>query len=150
MRVWRPRGGAEAHTQRQCGSARARAKRKRGLKVDSSNYMVSLRNPKRSARSARPSASPTLPCPSARATYGPHGRLALVPQGCNRPCSQAFPQQEQSFPSRQIPKVTIFSRIHSAKYWKSWISLLPFLNFDFAFHLFLSFSTFIAFSRFPF
>ena len=87
-------------------------------------------------------------CP--RTTCGPHGRLALVPQGCNRPCSQAFPQQERSFPSRQIPKLTVFSTIHSAKYWKSWISLLPFLNYDFAFHLFLSFSTFIAFSSFPF
>ena len=56
-------------------------------------------------------------CP--RAMCGPHGRLALVPQAFNHPCSQVFPHQERPFPSRQIPKVTVFSTIHTAKYWKS-------------------------------
>ena len=40
-------------------------KAKKSLKVEGWDYMVSLPNPKRSARSARPSAFPTLPCPSA-------------------------------------------------------------------------------------
>ena len=99
-REWRLCGGAEAHTQRQCDSARARAKQKRGLKVDSSDYMVSLSNPKRSARSARPSASPTLPCPSARvprvgrtAASHPYLRVVTAPvhkrshnrNGCSYP-----------------------------------------------------------------
>ena len=63
-----------------------RAKRKRGLKVDSSDYMVSFPNPKRNARSARPSASPTLPCPSTRAprvghtaVWHPYLRLVTAP-----------------------------------------------------------------------
>ena len=41
-------------------------KAKKSLKVEGWDYMVSLPNPKRSARSARPSASLTLPCPSTR------------------------------------------------------------------------------------
>ena len=49
------------HIHRDSAAARvSRAKRKRGLKVDSSDYMVSLSNPKRSTCSARLSASPTL------------------------------------------------------------------------------------------
>ena len=58
------RRGGSTHTKTVRERARE-SKAKRGLKVDSSNYMVSLSNPKRSARSARPSASLTLPCPSA-------------------------------------------------------------------------------------
>ena len=109
------RHGGSTHTDSVRERARER-KAKRGLKVECWDYMVSLPNPKRSARSARLSASPTQPCPSARVPRGPHGRLAPVPQGCNRPCSQAFPQQERPFPSRQIPKLTIFCTIHSAKF----------------------------------
>ena len=61
------RHGKSTHTD----SMRERApvrKAKRGLKVECWDYMVSLPNPKRSARSARLSASPTQPYSSARAT----------------------------------------------------------------------------------
>ena len=54
--------------------------------MDSSDYMVSLPNPKRSARSARLSASPTLPCPFARtprvgcmAALHPYLRVVTAP-----------------------------------------------------------------------
>ena len=149
-RVWRPRGGAEAHTQTQCGSARY-SKAKKGFE----SGLLGLHGVPSQPEEERPfGTSVRLPDPALslypRTTCGPHGRLAPVPQGCSRPCSEAFPHQKRPFPSRQKPKLTVFSTIHSAKYWKSWISLLPFLNSDFAFHLFLSFSTFIAFSRFPF
>ena len=60
------RHGERTHTD--CVRERARERKaKRGLKVECWDYMVSLPNPKRSARSTRPSASPTLPCPSTRA-----------------------------------------------------------------------------------
>ena len=60
------RHNGSTHTDSVRERARKR-KAKRGLKVECWDYMVSLPNPKRSARSVRPSASPTLPCPSTRA-----------------------------------------------------------------------------------
>ena len=74
--------GGSTHTDSVRERARKR-KAKRGLKVECWDYMVSLPNPKRSARSSRPSASPTLPCPSARAprvgrTAASHPYLRVV------------------------------------------------------------------------
>ena len=76
------RHGGSTHTDSVRERARER-KAKRGLKVECWDYMVSLPNPKRSARSARPSASLTLPCPSARAprvgrTAASHPYLRVV------------------------------------------------------------------------
>ena len=76
------RHGRSTHTDSVRERARVR-KAKRGLKVKCWDYMVSLPNPKRSARSARPSASSTLPCPSARApcvgrTAASHPYLRVV------------------------------------------------------------------------
>ena len=76
------RHGGSTHTDSVRERTRER-KAKRGLKVECWDYMVSLPNPKRSARSARPSASLTLPCPSARAprvgrTAASHPYLRVV------------------------------------------------------------------------
>ena len=79
----RSRGHGESkHTGSVPERARER-KAKKSLKVEGWDYMVSLPNPKRSARSAHPSASPTLPCPSARAprvgrTAASHPYLRVV------------------------------------------------------------------------
>ena len=129
------RQGGSKHTDSVPKRARER-KAKKSLKVEGWDYMVSLPNPKRSARSAHPSASPTLPCPSARAsrvgrTAASHPYLRVV----TAPVHKRSHSKEQPFPSRQIPKLTVFCTIHSAKFYRSWISLLPFLNYDFAFHL---------------
>ena len=77
-----PWHGGSKHTDSVPERARER-KAKKSLKVEGWDYMVSLPNPKRSARSARPSASPTLPCPSARAprvgrTAASHPYLRVV------------------------------------------------------------------------
>ena len=63
----RSRAARRKQTHRQRAEHARERKAKKSLKVEGWDYMVSLPNPKRSARSARPSASPTLPYPSARA-----------------------------------------------------------------------------------
>ena len=79
----RSRVARRKQTHRQRAGACAREESKKSLKVQGWDYMVSLPNPKRSAGSARPSASPTLPCPSARAprvgrTAASHPYLRVV------------------------------------------------------------------------
>ena len=76
------RHGGSKHTNSMPEHARER-KAKKSLKVEGWDYMMSLPNPRRSTRSARPSASPTLPCPSARAprvgrTAASHPYLRVV------------------------------------------------------------------------
>ena len=76
------RHGGSKHTDSVPERARER-KAKKSLKVEGWDYMVSLPNPKRNARSEHPSASLTLPCPCTRAprvgrTAASHPYLRVV------------------------------------------------------------------------